>query len=573
MQQRLDASAASVQRLQREALETGGPELSLQIVNLRDHATRHLRRPILYLLMGVVLLLALTLFNLMGLQLASVISRADELEIRAALGASAAALYLPAAIDALLLASASGLGAVGLVALGPELLRNLTSQTSAPWAPFDEYGLRYPAAVIAALVLTGGGSIPAMLAAVRVAGRTTRQSGRAALAGRLVVTSGQVCAATVLCAATFAFSASVTRLARVDLGFRAADVWAGVAGFTGDALSELLSDGAEARVSAVAESLVDSVAELTGVRAAVTTSLPFQANDVSLTVSAPRGTKPGTSYPVLTASVKGDYFRVMSIRLLAGRSFDRADWTSRVVILDRLLAEELFVALLRGSNTDPQRPLPTDPLTTDSVRRRPTKLSHLIEDVTCEDGLRLLPRPTARSKALPDDQLVPEEGVLHTGLLMVARVLLPLSPSSLLHLSDRAVARGRSWSPSRHGGCPGRWNDDRRATRTRSLVDATRVVGRVRREAGDVAFDLVDQIEGRRRVVNMPAGQGVSDDHARSVDAQMKLLPAAYTASAMFHGRPFTFTHSREPGTVDDEMYACARGEAAKCKVEVLTTP
>ena len=184
-----------------------------------------------------------------------------------------------------------------------------------------------------------------------------------------------------------------------------------------------------------------------------------------------------------------------------------------------------------------------------------------------------LARPTARSKALPDDHLVPEEGVLHTGRLMVARVLLPLSPSSLLHLSDRAVARGRSWSPSRHGGCPGRWNDDRRATRTRSLVDATRVVGRVRREAGDVAFDLVDQIEGRRRVVNMPAGQGVSDDHARSVDAQMKLLPAAYTASAMFHGRPFTFTHSREPGTVDDEMYACARGEAAKCKVEVLTTP
>ena len=108
------------------------------------------------------------------------------------------------------------------------------------------------------------------------------------------------------------------------------------------------------------------------------------------------------------------------------------------VVLDRSVAVRR--ALLRGSKTDPQRPLPTDPLTTDSVRRRPTKLSHLIEDVTCEDGLRLLPRPTARSKALPDDQLVPEEGVLHTGLLMVARVLLPLSPSSLLHLSDRAVA-------------------------------------------------------------------------------------------------------------------------------------
>ena len=35
-------------------------------------------------------------------------------------------------------------------------------------------------------------------------------------------------------------------------------------------------------------------------------------------------------------------------------------------------ADHLAEALLRGSKTDPQRPLPTDPLTTDSVRRRPT---------------------------------------------------------------------------------------------------------------------------------------------------------------------------------------------------------
>ena len=75
--------------------------------------------------------------------------------------------------------------------------------------------------------------------------------------------------------------------------------------------------------------------------------------------------------------------------------------------------------MLRGSKTDPQRPRPRDPLTTDSVRRRPTKLSHLIEDVTCEEGLSLLPRATARSKALPNDRLVPEEGVLYTGLSIV----------------------------------------------------------------------------------------------------------------------------------------------------------
>ncbi len=231
------------------------------------------------------------------------------------------------------------------------------------------------------------------------------------------------------------------------------------------------------------------------------------------------------------------------------------------------------VALLRGSKIDPQRVLPTDPSTTDRVRRRPTKLSHLIENVTCEDGLSLLPRATARSKALPDDRFVPEEGVLHAGLLMVARVLLPLSPSNLLQNPDRAVARRRSWSPFRHGGRPGRWNDDRRATRTRSLVDATRVVGRVRCEAGDGAFDLFDQIEGRCRVVDMPAGTGVSDDHARSVDAQMELLPAPRTAASMFHGGPFTVTHHREPGAVDEKMDAGARGDATQRQVEPLRPP
>ena len=255
------------------------------------------------------------------------------------------------------------------------------------------------------------------------------------------------------------------------------------------------------------------------------------------------------------------------------RPVDRLFWTWLCHLWPGWRHALVIVALLRGSKTDPQRPLPTDPLTTDRVRRRPTTLSHLIEDVTCEDGLRLLPRPTARSKALPDDQLVPEEGVLHTGLLMVARVLLPLSPSSLLHLSDRAVARGRSWSPSRHGGCPGRWNDDRRATRTRSLVDATRVVGRVRREAGDVAFDLVDSDRGpssRRQHARRSGRERRSRPIRRRPDEASSSRVYRVT---MFHGRPFTFTHSREPGTVDDEMYACARGEAAKCTVEVLTTP
>ena len=53
----------------------------------------------------------------------------------------------------------------------------------------------------------------------------------------------------------------------------------------------------------------------------------------------------------------------------------------------------------------------------------------------------------------------------------------------------------------------------------------------------------------------------------------MKLLPTTRAVASMFRRRPFTFTHSREPGTVDDEMCAGASGEAVKRKVEVLATP
>lgn len=75
-----------------------------------------------------------------------------------------------------------------------------------------------------------------------------------------------------------------------------------------------------------------------------------------------------------------------------------------------------------------------------------------------------------------------------------------------------------------------------------SLVDADCVVGCVGREARDLAVDLGDQIEGRRCVVHVSAGQGVGDDHAGSVHAQMELLPTTDTATTVLHSDPLAFT-------------------------------
>ena len=67
-------------------------------------------------------------------------------------------------------------------------------------------------------------------------------------------------------------------------------------------------------------------------------------------------------------------------------------------------------------------------------------MRHLIENVAGEEGLRLLTRATACVKTFPDDVPVPEERILHTGLLLVARVSLPLALPHLLYLFDRTVA-------------------------------------------------------------------------------------------------------------------------------------
>ena len=103
---------------------------------------------------------------------------------------------------------------------------------------------------------------------------------------------------------------------------------------------------------------------------------------------------------------------------------------------------------------------------TDAARHWPAKPSHLIEDVARKDDLSAPLCGTARSKAVSDDRRVPKERVLHAGLPMVARRLLPASPSHLLDSHDRAITGARPRPVSRHVGRTRRRNHGGRATRT-----------------------------------------------------------------------------------------------------------
>ena len=152
--------------------------------------------------------------------------------------------------------------------------------------------------------------------------------------------------------------------------------------------------------------------------------------------------------------------------------------------------------------TSPHRSRSTAPSPTDAVRHWPAKPSHLIQDVAREDDLSSPPSGAARSKAGSDDRLVPEERVLHAGLPMVARHLLPASPSYLLDRQDRVITGARPRSASRHVGRTRRRNHDGRATRTGGLVEADRIVGGIRRHPSEGAVDRFDQRDASRRVVD-----------------------------------------------------------------------
>ena len=177
--------------------------------------------------------------------------------------------------------------------------------------------------------------------------------------------------------------------------------------------------------------------------------------------------------------------------------------------------------------------------------------SHLIQDVARENDLSPPPCRTARSKAVSDDRRVPEERVLHAGLPMVARRLLPASPAYLLDRQDRVITGARPRAVSRHVGRTRRRNHDGRATRTGGL----------------------DQRDASRRAVDTCLRQGPGDDHARSVDTEMPLLPASPPPSSMFHSGPFTLAHDREARAVDEEMQAGTCGGATQRKIEMLATP
>jgi putative ABC transport system permease protein len=303
-----------------------------------------LRTPLLAVSGLVALVLLIACVNLAGLSLTRGVVRQREFGVRAAIGASRAALLRQSLVESLLLAVAGG--AIGL-GIAEVLLRLLIRAVPAD-SELNLVGLaldfRVAAFAAAASVLSGllFGSLPAWRAS-RLDPARSLQGGRSEPPGaqrlRRGLVSAQVAFTIALVVAAGLFTRSLGRLARVSLGLRPD----GVLGFT---VAPGRAGYDPARSAPLARRLTESLAALPGVRSVGAATIGSFRGDESGTNlrRADRDLPPEAPDRVRRNWVGPGYFDTLGIRLEGGRAFRWSDDASarKVAVLNETAARSFF---------------------------------------------------------------------------------------------------------------------------------------------------------------------------------------------------------------------------------------
>jgi putative ABC transport system permease protein len=297
----------------------------------------------LALLSGIVAaVLLIVCANVAGLTLARWLKRVREVEMRAKLGATRARLVRQFATESLLLAAVGGL--VGLAATASSLsaLRLLAERFSPRAA---EIGIHLPVLgfVLGATLLAGcaAGIAPVLLLGRR-RGVTLSEGitpGPRAARARQVLLFGQVAVSVVLLAVAGVMLRSVARLNHVDPGFDTEHVVALHVTFD---WKKYWEPGDRQRA---ADAYLASLLRQPGVTDAALTglALPLQGEVVGTVLIEGQSQAAGTPTVADLSLVTANYFRVMGMSMLAGRTFD-ADaasgdaLTHRVAVVNATMA-------------------------------------------------------------------------------------------------------------------------------------------------------------------------------------------------------------------------------------------
>jgi len=302
-------------------------------------------RPALLVLMGatlVVLLIACA--NLANLTLAHVLGRRSEMALRLALGASRGDLLRLQAVESAIV-SVSG-AAIGLVfARGavPALLALSPDSTNSIGAISIDWRVQAFVVSLAALTAFLAGLLPAVRvigadAAATLGDGSRRSTGsRTDVRVRTALLVAQTALSVALLVAGGVLLRSFSNSAGLSPGFSADHILTAQI-----RLPEVTYPTPDHRAQAVAR-MLERLRGLPGVVAASTTQNLFQPGFSFVTVYDVEGqpTPDGQPHTSQFRRVSPDYFTVMRIRQLAGRTFTDADTASSppVTVVSRLFAE------------------------------------------------------------------------------------------------------------------------------------------------------------------------------------------------------------------------------------------
>ncbi|HET7295433.1 MAG TPA: ABC transporter permease [Vicinamibacteria bacterium] len=335
------------QSLRQEYAETNAAKTGVSLAGVHAEIVGSVRVLLLTLQGAMALMLAIAAVNLANLVLARVAARAQELALRAAIGAGQSELVRLVVGETVLLAVAGG--ALGLV-VAQFALRVLLALGPAELPRRTQLGFDTSVALLAFGLALATGALAGLVPALRAA-RTDPQDalrehtrsgpGRANRVGRLVLVASEFGLALVLLAGAVLLIQSFLRLSSVDPGWQAPHVLTARLSLPRDRY------GNPAALAAFYERLALRLRRLPGVAGAAAASvLPLE--DWRATVNFATAGRPlvdGAGAPAAQyRMISEDYFRTLGIPLLKGRGFTAADGpqAAPVAIVNGGLARRFF---------------------------------------------------------------------------------------------------------------------------------------------------------------------------------------------------------------------------------------
>ena len=329
--------------------------LTVRVIPLREWFVGDVR-PLLLLLMGAVaIILFIACANIAGLLLSHALSRAPEIAVRAALGASRFHLITQLLGESMVLTLIGGAVGLWVASLGmPALIAMMPPTLLSDMPNLDDVALDHGvvAFTFGVTLLTGvaAGFAPALyasrpnLAALITQGaRTTAPRARSGPGDVLVI--GQVALTFILLVTAGLTTRSLVRLLATDPGFDASHVLTMRVALPGARY------GADTVQQRIFETLLSEVRAMPGVRAAgAISSLPLSGSGTTALSVEGRitdPTAPAARLEAMTRTVAGDYFAALAIPTIAGRTFTSADRSDspHVVVVSQSLARTLFPAV------------------------------------------------------------------------------------------------------------------------------------------------------------------------------------------------------------------------------------